>query len=326
MIVFRGMYMFDFVSLDFETANSNFNSACSVGIVAVENNSIVKEDYFLIKPPTHHFGKVNTQIHGMTYESVKNAKTFSEIFPAISAYIESTRIVAAHNANFDMNVLNECIEYYHLPKPNFVYIDTMNFPSPVKHESRNSLIDCANYFGIDIPSHHNPLCDAEVCAKIVIESIKRSDANTLAEYVLYYPEVNRQYFSDLPLRYSFYSGKMQTHAKSHIYVSPSSVTTANTVFNESHPLYKKICVLTGELESLSRRDAMQKIMDVGGIVRSSVSSKTDYLIVGDQDKEIVGEDGLSTKQEKAYSLISSGKNIKIINEDEFLKLLSGLEE
>lgn len=319
--------MFDFVSLDFETANSNFNSACSVGVVAVENNSIVKEDYFLIKPPTHHFGKVNTQIHGMTYESVKNAKTFPEIFPYISVYIESTRVIAAHNANFDMNVLNDCLEYYHLQKPNFVYIDTMNFPSPVKHSRGSSLMDCANYFGIDIPSHHNPLCDAEVCAKIVIESIKHSDANSLAEYVLYYPEVKRQYFSELSVFHSFYSVEKRRYVeKLPDRISPSAVNTTNTTFDEKHPLYKKLCVLTGELHSLSRRDAMQRIVDVGGIVRSSVSSKTDYLIVGDQDKEIVGEDGLSTKQEKAYSLISSGKNIKIINEDEFLKLLSGLEE
>ena len=214
--------MFDFVSIDFETANSNFNSACSLGIVAVENNSIVKKAYFLIKPPTHHFSKVNTQIHGMTYDSVRDAKNFAEIFSNILAYIGNTHVVAAHNAEFDMNVLNCCIEYYGLQKPNFVYIDTMNFPAPVKCNCGNSLKDCASYFSIELTSHHNALCDAEVCAKIVLESIKRSDANTLAEYVLYYPEVKRQYFSDLSIRPSFYPNEKRRRAKKiPEHVSPS---------------------------------------------------------------------------------------------------------
>ncbi len=36
---------------------------------------------------------------------------------------------------------------------------------------------------------------------------------------------------------------------------------------------------------------------------------------------IVGDDGLSTKEEKAYDLIEKGHDIKIINEDEFLSLI-----
>ena len=38
---------------------------------------------------------------------------------------------------------------------------------------------------------------------------------------------------------------------------------------------------------------------------------------------MVGEDGLSTKEEKAYQLIEQGKNIKIVKEEEFVKLLNG---
>jgi len=45
------------------------------------------------------------------------------------------------------------------------------------------------------------------------------------------------------------------------------------------------------------------------------------LVVGVQDKSLVGDDGLSTKEEKAYKLIEKGYDIKIINEKEFLKLL-----
>jgi DNA polymerase-3 subunit epsilon len=65
----------------------------------------------------------------------------------------------------------------------------------------------------------------------------------------------------------------------------------------------------------------KKVVDLGGIVKSGVSGKTDYLVVGIQDKSLVGDDGLSTKEVKAYELIEKGKKIKIINESEFISLL-----
>jgi DNA ligase (NAD+) len=42
----------------------------------------------------------------------------------------------------------------------------------------------------------------------------------------------------------------------------------------------KTFVLTGELESLTRDEAKQLIKDQGGKVTGSVSSKTDFVVVG----------------------------------------------
>lgn len=39
-------------------------------------------------------------------------------------------------------------------------------------------------------------------------------------------------------------------------------------------------MFTGELQTLERKEAMQKVVDLGGILKSGVSSKTDYLVVG----------------------------------------------
>ncbi len=70
----------------------------------------------------------------------------------------------------------------------------------------------------------------------------------------------------------------------------------------------KIVVLTGELESLSREEAKEKIRLAGGSVSSSVSTKTDYVVAA-------GESA-SSKYAKAKEL-----GVKIIDEKEFLKLL-----
>jgi len=107
---------------------------------------------------------------------------------------------------------------------------------------------------------------------------------------------------------------------SHAQPKVSDITPVAPVADSSHALFGKNVVLTGDLESLTRPAAMQKIVNVGGIVKSSVSAKTDYLVVGKQDLSVVGSDGLSSKERKAHELIESGKEIVILNEQEFLDL------
>jgi len=68
-----------------------------------------------------------------------------------------------------------------------------------------------------------------------------------------------------------------------------------------------------------RAEAQQIIADIGGINGKSVTKGTDFLVVGQQDYRIVGEDGMSNKQEKAVKLIEKGSTLEIISEDDFLK-------
>ena len=56
-------------------------------------------------------------------------------------------------------------------------------------------------------------------------------------------------------------------------------------------------------------------------MKGSVSKKTDYLVVGEQDEVIVGCDGKSSKEEKAEALNQKGATISIISEKDFLDLV-----
>ncbi|MBE6142941.1 MAG: NAD-dependent DNA ligase LigA [Erysipelotrichaceae bacterium] len=69
----------------------------------------------------------------------------------------------------------------------------------------------------------------------------------------------------------------------------------------------KIVVLTGTLEKMTRDEAKAKIEALGGNCTGSVSKKTDLVIAGP---------GAGSKLTKAESL-----GIKVINEEEFLKML-----
>ncbi|MGC9027633.1 MAG: NAD-dependent DNA ligase LigA, partial [bacterium] len=73
------------------------------------------------------------------------------------------------------------------------------------------------------------------------------------------------------------------------------------------PLKGKRFVFTGGLTSLSREQAKQLVEQNGGSVTESVSSKVDYVVVGDQP---------GSKLDKARSL-----GLKILSEQEFLELI-----
>lgn len=82
----------------------------------------------------------------------------------------------------------------------------------------------------------------------------------------------------------------------------------------------KAVVFTGAL-SFPRAAAKSLAEAAGATVKSAVSKRTDYLVVGEQDEIIVGCDGMSDKEEKAAALNAKGASIAVISEQEFLKLL-----
>jgi len=78
--------------------------------------------------------------------------------------------------------------------------------------------------------------------------------------------------------------------------------------NQSNIFDDKVFVLTGTLDSLTRDEAKELIESNGGKVNSSISKKTDFLLLGEK---------AGSKLKKAQEL-----GVKIINENEFRLLLS----
>ncbi len=88
--------------------------------------------------------------------------------------------------------------------------------------------------------------------------------------------------------------------------------------DEGNYFYGKEVCFTGKCQFGIRKDLLQMVADIGGIPANSVTSHTDVLVVGQQDYRIVGEDGMSSKQEKAMKLKDKGQDIEIMSESEFL--------
>ena len=71
--------------------------------------------------------------------------------------------------------------------------------------------------------------------------------------------------------------------------------------------FKMKVVLTGSLDSYTRDEAKEIIEKLGGNVSSSVSKKTDYVLVGKEP---------GSKYDKALEL-----GVKILSEDDFKKMI-----
>lgn len=305
-----------FVAIDFETANRNYNSACSIGLVLVEGKEIIETKSFLIQPPTLDFDEVNISIHNITPDQVKHAPKFPEVWDQIKHYFENN-IIIAHNAQFDISVLKNCLLEYNLEMPSFNYLCSITITNCLCYGKKigQSLVDRAKYFKVDMGNHHNALDDALTCAKMVIECINKENEKSIESFCDTYCELAAKDFQDIKLQTEFIKHKKFNK------IVISDITAATSDFDNNHVLFGKNVVFTGELDSMDRKAAMQRVVDLGGIIKSSVSSKTNYLVVGLQDKSIVGDDGLSSKEEKAYELLKKGNGIKIISEDEFLSLI-----
>jgi DNA ligase (NAD+) len=81
----------------------------------------------------------------------------------------------------------------------------------------------------------------------------------------------------------------------------------NPQAKEKGSLDGKQFVFTGSMESISRDEASNLVLDKGGIVTNTVSKKTDFLVTGDKP---------GSKFEKAKKL-----GVKIVDEAEFKKIL-----
>ena len=60
--------MTDFAAIDFETANGQRSSVCSVGVVVVRDGLITNTFYSLIKPEPDYYAWFCQAVHGLTRE------------------------------------------------------------------------------------------------------------------------------------------------------------------------------------------------------------------------------------------------------------------
>ena len=161
--------MKNFAAIDFETANQQRTSVCSVGIVIVRDGEIVDSYYSLIKPEPEYYSYWNTRVHGLTMEDTMNARVFPEVWAEIQPKIEGLPLVA-HNSPFDEGCLKSVFQMYQMDYPDYEFYDTLCVSRRVLPDLENhQLQTVAAACGYCLEDHHHALADAEACAWIARE-------------------------------------------------------------------------------------------------------------------------------------------------------------
>ena len=307
-----------FAAIDFETATSERNSACAVGVVVFEQGSPTDTLSLLIRPPGNRYDGFNTMIHGIGPSDTRRSPGFPQVWEQVAEMLDG-RLVIAHNTAFDLSVLRRSAEHHGYEPDPFPFACTYRIArSAMPDASSWSLDVLADDFGIPL-SHHDPLSDALAAGLLWLALPERfgtthSDLLASLGYRLGYCHLDG---------YKPFSNAAVSSSGS----SKSFSAKDFTPNGEPDPeglLFSTRIVFTGTLESMPRREAFQAAVDAGAKPSQSVSKRTNYLVVGSTDLRKVGETGRSSKHRKAITLAAEGSPVEIIDEDQFICLLADM--
>ena len=258
---------FDHIAIDFETANQNRISACALGLVFIKNDRIAYQTSFHIKPPeTEKFLSRNIEIHGITAEDVDYAMTFDELWEyELSKYFNQNLIIF-HNASMDLSVLKNLFALYSIKDYEIEYLDTMQLAAKTGNPKKIS--ELAEKFEIEYIDKHNPEIDAKVCAYVFGE---------LAELYPDYKELVKSLnYQDAQKKIIRKKETAEVKNQNLDYVQAYSLDKGEI---EKIVIKDKAFIFTGEITT-DRYLAKEFIKQNGGIIKSGISSKLDYVIIG----------------------------------------------
>lgn len=302
----------DFITLDFETATSQRDSPCEIGLTFVSGGQIVDTKSWLIKPMYEEFDYFNILIHGIRPEHVADKLEFNELWTEIKPLVEN-KFIIAHNAGFDISVLRRTLEAYKLPFPTLNYSCSYIFSKKVwQGLPAYDLKTLCKINNIDF-KHHRAGPDSKATAELTLKAFEITGVSSLDDF----PEKLKTTVGQL-----FEGGYRPSETKRIRKATDLTKIVGDTAkHNIDSIFYGRTVVFTGALSSMVRAHAQQAIADIGGIIGNGVTKDTDFLVVGQQDYRVVGDDGISSKQEKAVILIEKGSTLEILSEDDFLKNL-----
>ena len=299
---------FDFIAIDFETANKNRISACAIGLVFIKDFKIVFSKKHFIKPPKgEEFSSFHSNIHKIYEEDVEHSFTFEELWEDEFSKYFNNNLIVFHNASMDLSILKNLFEHYSIPNFEIEYIDTMQLAE--KSGNPKKLTELAEKFGIKIENHHDPISDAKACAMI-------------------YNELIDIYPKHKDLVRTFDNLKSKTNVENYFTkIATEEIKNDNINYVDQYlitlseigefKIENRNFVVTGKFD-FGRQNVENFIIKNGGFLKPKVTSKVEFVIIG--------EDYGWSKIQTVHDLNLTKKvNIKILREVEFNLLLKKIE-
>lgn len=292
----RFEFPIDYVVLDLETTGLDpaWNEIIEIGAIRVRDLDIVDTFSQLVKP-SEPIDDFITELTGITNEMVADAPSIDRVLPGFLEFVGDD-IVVGHNVNFDINFLyDNCVQIFNRGFTND-YVDTMRLSRRLFPEERHHrLSDLEKRFNLHNEAAHRALSDVML-------------TNQCLDYL-------RKHVIDNGI------DLQELLRRSHKSLSAKDIVATTDEFDESSPIYQKVFVFTGTLERMPRKDAMQIVVNMGGICGDGVNKKTNYLVLGNNDFCTTIKGGKSSKHKKAEQLRLAGQDIEIISENVFYDMI-----
>lgn len=314
----------EFVALDFETANSKRESACSIGLAKFKGSELVETYYSLLKPPAPYdfFEAFNVSIHGISAEDVAHSPTLGENWGDISTFIGDLPVVA-HNAGFDLSVLRRQLDHEGVVFGPIQFTCTLVLSKQILDLPVLKLPYVVESLGLEFGSHHNALDDAIGAGQIFAKLVDRAGGTD-------------ELFTEAKVRWGlaetgrYLGSQHQSTAKSGIFVHHTNEEIQKIrdernlgPIDPESPLFGKVVAFTLELKTLPRQDARLLVELEGGTWVDSPNKATDFLVIGEMDlRKLKPGATLTNKMQKGFDLKTKGSPIEILDEASFLELLS----
>ena len=234
---------------------------------------------------------------GITNEELSAAPVAADCLPDFVDFIGED-IVVGHNVHFDINFIYDALLACGYAPIRNDFVDTLRLSRRVRPDlEHHRLCDMAAAYSVPQPVAHRSLADCQTAIGVLDALAADAAAREI----------------DLQARKKHYGASAS---------KVSDIVAHEGCERPDSPLYGKVCVFTGKLDTLTRKDAAQLVADLGGICADGVTKKTNFLIMGTNEycPTIVG--GKSTKQKKAESLILKGADLQILTENVFLDMLA----
>lgn len=286
----------DYTIIDIETTGHSFkyDEIIEIGAIKVRNNEIVNQ-YNQLVCPSFVIDQFITDLTGITVEMLENQPNISEIKSDFLSFIGSDTLLG-HNIGFDLKFLEI---YLNEELPN-ERIDTLRFSRKIypslPHHRLSDMVSLLNLS----KNEHRSLSDC-ITTKQLYDCIKEKIK-----------------IDGIDLE-SLFKRKSNHRTRTHFDIS-TIIADVDEIDCDSY-FYNKHCVFTGKLDKMLRKDAMQAVVNLGGILDKSVVKETNLLILGNNDYCTALKGEKSSKHKKAEKMRLEGKDIDIIDEDTFYELV-----
>lgn len=284
----------DYTVVDIETTGFDpmFDEIIEVAGIKYRGRNEVGRFQSLVKPDDGIPDYI-TALTGISNEMVADAPSIEDVLPRFLEFIGED-LVVGHNVHFDVNFIYDYAEDFELKPFSNDLVDTLRLSRRLYPELQSHKLSAlAAHFGVEPDGEHRALADCVTTQKCL---------------------------SAMEI-YAAQNGGIPESAED-LYRKLSKTIVAETSdFDPDSLIYGRTFAFTGKLERMTRKEAMQAVVNAGGHCTDGVVAETNYLVLGNNDYCKAIKDGKSAKQKKAEKMKLNGADIESISESVFCDML-----